>query len=399
MSIQLRALTPSGADLVALAEQLACELAAAAPEHDRDGSYPFAGIGALQRARYFAAPVPAELGGLGVESLHDLVVASSRLARGDAAVAIGVNMHMAVLGNIVRRWRDATALGDVRRASAFGETLTEVVDEGTIIATAVSEPGQDLTHPVTSRDADGVRLARGRREDLLHDVAGGDGPVHDRLVHGRRRRGALRLRPHPGVGARRDDPRRLGRARHARLGQPLGDVRRGRAARVGAARRLPRRQPRRLPGGQPHGRALPRRRVGRHRRVRARDRDAPARRSSSSTCGRRCSSPRGRSPSAPRGRASRAPRCVAEAHVDTGEGELEDVFAEVQGAKTFINETAVQIVDGALALTGGAGYRSTHPISRLYRDVRAGAFMHPLGANRAYEFVGRVALGHEAPVH
>ena len=68
----------------------------------------------------------------------------------------------------------------------------------------------------------------------------------------------------------------------------------------------------------------------------------------------------------------------------------------MQGSKTFINETAVKIVDGALALTGGAGYRSTHPISRLYRDVRAGAFMHPLGANRAYEFVGRVALGREA---
>ena len=90
---------------------------------------------------------------------------------------------------------------------------------------------------------------------------------------------------------------------------------------------------------------------------------------------------------------------LAEAHLDDGAGELEDAFAEVQGSKTFINETAVRIVDGALALTGGTGYRSTHPISRLYRDVRAGAFMHPLGANRAYEFVGRVALGREASVH
>jgi len=48
------------------------------------GPYPFEAIDALKAAGYFAAPVPLELGGLGVSSAHDLVVASSRLARGDA---------------------------------------------------------------------------------------------------------------------------------------------------------------------------------------------------------------------------------------------------------------------------------------------------------------------------
>jgi hypothetical protein len=33
------------------------------------------------------------------------------------------------------------------------------------------------------------------------------------------------------------------------------------------------------------------------------------------------------------------------------------------------------------------------------RDVRAGAFMHPLGANRAYELIGQVALGLEPALH
>ena len=32
-------------------------------------------------------------------------------------------------------------------------------------------------------------------------------------------------------------------------------------------------------------------------------------------------------------------------------------------------------------------------LARAYRDVRAGAFMHPLGANRAYSFLARTALG------
>ena len=71
------------------------------------------------------------------------------------------------------------------------------------------------------------------------------------------------------------------------------------------------------------------------------------------------------------------------------------LFAEVQAAKAFINEAAVRIVDRALALTGGAGYLSRHPLSRAYRDVRAGAFMHPLGANRAFDLLADVALGRE----
>ena len=57
------------------------------------------------------------------------------------------------------------------------------------------------------------------------------------------------------------------------------------------------------------------------------------------------------------------------------------------------------MVDRALALSGGAGYMAAHPLARAYRDVRAGAFMHPLGANRAYELIGEVALGIEPALH
>jgi alkylation response protein AidB-like acyl-CoA dehydrogenase len=56
-------------------------------------------------------------------------------------------------------------------------------------------------------------------------------------------------------------------------------------------------------------------------------------------------------------------------------------------------------VDRALSVTGGAGYMSGHPLARAYRDVRAGAFMHPLGANRAYDLIGRVALGADPAIH
>ena len=66
MPIELTAHTDAGARLVAIAEELSEGLAARAAEHDRDGTYPFEAIDALRAAGYFAAPVPVELGGLGI---------------------------------------------------------------------------------------------------------------------------------------------------------------------------------------------------------------------------------------------------------------------------------------------------------------------------------------------
>src|SRR5690349_18141366 len=106
---ELQARTDAGARLVALAETLAAEQAKRAATHDRDGSFPAASVETLKRAGYFVAPVPVEHGGLGASSVHDVAVASSRLARGDASVAIGVNMHLVLLLNIVRRYENAVA--------------------------------------------------------------------------------------------------------------------------------------------------------------------------------------------------------------------------------------------------------------------------------------------------
>src|SRR5919198_915579 len=124
-------------------------LAERAAEHDRDGTYPFEAIEALKAAGYFAAPVPVELGGLGVSSAHDLVVASSRLARGDASVAIGVNMHFAAVQNMERRRQVAVAAGEERRARGFASSLEQIARDGIVLAAAISEPGQDLTRPGT----------------------------------------------------------------------------------------------------------------------------------------------------------------------------------------------------------------------------------------------------------
>jgi alkylation response protein AidB-like acyl-CoA dehydrogenase len=84
---------------------------------------------------------------------------------------------------------------------------------------------------------------------------------------------------------------------------------------------------------------------------------------------------------------------------DGSADELGALFAEAQAAKAFVNEAAARVVERALALSGGAGYVNGSPLARAYRDVRAGSFMHPLGANRAYDYLAHVALGEPAELH
>src|SRR5947209_1654307 len=160
MPIELTAHTDAGALLVELAEELAEQLAVRSAEHDRDGSYPFEAIDALKAARYFAAPIPIELGGLGVSCAHDLVVASSRLARGDASVAIGVNMHLVAVHNMERRRQVAVAAGVERRVRGFASSLQQIAHDGVVLAAAISERGQDLTRPgtVATRTDSGWRI-------------------------------------------------------------------------------------------------------------------------------------------------------------------------------------------------------------------------------------------------
>ena len=249
-----------------------------------------------------------------------------------------MNMHMAVLGNVARRWRMAgPGSATVRRASAFGETLTEVTSTRARSSRPPSA-SPDRTSRVPSRPPR-ARSAAGcvdGEKNLLHDVAGGDRAVHDRLrsstTRARERYGYLHIPARaPGVG----DPRRLGRPRHARLREPLGHVRPGRAARVrGIARRVRGRQPRGVPGVEPHGRAVPRlrRRWGSPSAYEIATRPLADRRPGRAVADAR--GPRGAiGLGAARASLARAAPLLGEAHLDAGEGAVEEVFAEIQGGE------------------------------------------------------------------
>ena len=89
-------LTASQGCWVEMAAQHADDFASRAAQHDRENSFPFENFDAMRASGYTNMTIPAELGGGGA-SLLDACLAQERLARGDGATALAVNMHLGLL--------------------------------------------------------------------------------------------------------------------------------------------------------------------------------------------------------------------------------------------------------------------------------------------------------------
>jgi alkylation response protein AidB-like acyl-CoA dehydrogenase len=399
--MELTANTQPGAQLVELAQALAADFATRAAEHDREGTYPFASVRALSAAGYLAAPVPEHLGGLGVDNVHDVVVAASRLARGDASVAIGANMHVAAVIVLARRWRMAIAGGNAKRVAAFSASLERMASDGVVMAQAISERGQHLTRPRTRA----TRTETGWRIDG-HKIFCTMAPAATVLstsvsytdAEGVERYGYAAIPADaPGVTVH-DDWDALGMrasgshsVSYEGVELPLSALRGGFP--TGETVSF---MERNLPAGLLHAAAslgiaesahttVVTALAGRNgTREDARTKMLAAENAIDLSAARAVLA---------RGAALIDGHYAAHPADDGPDDVLVALFTETQLAKTFVNEASVRVVDRALALSGGAGYVNGSPLARAYRDVRAGAFMHPLGANRAYELAGRVALG------
>jgi monoamine oxidase len=163
MSFELLPTTNAGERFVRIAEQHAADCAQRAEQHDRDGSFPFENFMDMQKSGFMAAPVPAEYGGLGVESLLDLMVGMSRLGRGDGSTAIAANMHTAGAAVVVRMMRRAEAGGDGKLVPFLQGLLRKVGAGEVVMCFPTTEAGTDLMSPNTEAVA-GLTAAYELRE-------------------------------------------------------------------------------------------------------------------------------------------------------------------------------------------------------------------------------------------
>lgn len=153
-------LTDRQRELVATARRLAAGFAPRAAEHDRDNTFPHENIAALREAGYLALTVPTAYGGGGA-TVHDIVLTQGELAKGDAATALAVGMHLIFVGKVAetRIWPEPV----------FARLARDIVENGALINAANSEP--DLGSPsrgglpstTAERTADGWRITGHKR--------------------------------------------------------------------------------------------------------------------------------------------------------------------------------------------------------------------------------------------
>ncbi len=406
MEFELRHVTPPGAEFAALASKHATDFAATADRHDREGTFPFGHWEDLRRSGFLAATVPPELGGLGVTDIGDLVVAISRLARGDPATAIGAAMHSTAFWYLARLLADRSARpGDDRFAAGLRLLLRRCARGRVVACVSISETGTSLGNPLTVAEPipDGYVIS-GKKTFCTNSPAATMFLCSVRVPApgaGDRLGFALVPRETPGVTVR-DNWDALGMRASGSGDVSFSSCRVPRGLVTAAG-----------PVGVLSEQILTLTMTGvlvlagaflglaEHAHAVA-------------VAGLRVSRPgSGQAAAGSRGvvqaaigeseadlAASRAVLARTAALLrdglatagDPGPAGLSGLMKEVQCANMVVKRAAIAIVDRSLTTTGGRGYLSSSVLSRLYRDVRAGPFMQPFSAIDAFEYIGRVAL-------
>jgi alkylation response protein AidB-like acyl-CoA dehydrogenase len=406
VDVQLEPATDEGRRFVKLAEELSVGFAGRADQHDREGSFPFANFDELRDSGILAACIPRQFGGLGMDSLHDLTVGINRLGRADGSTAISAHMHIAAGWQFTRAWRNAAAKDDPL-APVLEGFLSWIGSGRSVICVAGTEAGASTGYPMTEarrtehgwmlngrkifcssspvadlfivyvsmptpdgprvglafipRGSPGLEIldnwdALGMRSSGSNDVVMSDCPVPDSLLFEIGPWGVL-------------DDFWLTFFSAGNVGLLGAFVGIAEAARDLAVQMVTTR--RKAPGNR-----LLAERASIQRAVAEMEINLAA------------------------ARALLAQLCrTMDAHFQAhlpDEAELADLHRLMKffvATKQFVNGKAIEVVDLALTASGGSAYLARSPVSRMYRDVRAGPFMQPYSPNEAFEYIGKVALG------
>jgi len=411
MTSELLPTSEAGRRFVELAEKHAADFAVRAERYDREGAFPFENFEDMRKSGFLAGVVPREHGGVGVDSLYDLMVGMSRLARGDASTAIAANMHIGGTNNILRFQRRAEQAGDQPMVALVDSLLRQVASGEILMSFPNSEAGTDLTSPLTEATAvaGGYRVTGRKIFGTVSPAAhlffptvrlqnGGGGYMTATAMIPRNTPGleikgnwdALGMRasgsndivftncfvPSNRLFGLRDNYGKVGRGFPdvaLNVNAPLN------ATFLGVAEAAHALAVKATAQNKGPSRRMLRDRIPIQELVAEIEIDLSVARAMTERLGRLAD-------------AFQRRYACEEPPVD----EANDIMKEVQCMKYVVTRKAVDIVDRAMTVCGGAAYMNKHPLTRLYRDARAGAFMQPYAPYEALEFIGKVALGLEA---
>ena len=400
MDGELEPLTEPGKRFVALAEEHAEDFAKRADEHDLAGSFPHENIKALQQSGFMAAPVPGELGGMGVESSHDFATGMSRLARGDASTAIASNMHIVAARVMASLWRNRETADPAMTGPV--EAFMKAIAAGQLVACVPgTERGTDVSSPMAEvTPAEGGYVLNGRK------VFATMSPAANIMFS------TARLRRDDGTSATAlcVIPKGTPGMEVIENWDALGMRASGSGEIVYTDCKLPAASV--VPQGEwgvlggsgvlevsGFGNSLPACFLGIAESAQKIAIEMLAKRKGAS--GKRMAD---RVPLqmllgeneidlfAARAAVERVARLADETTV-AADGTNPRLQRESQSMKWTVEHAAIRVVNNAMTISGGAGFMTDHPLSRLYRDVRAGPFMQPFGEYEIKEFLGKSTLG------
>jgi len=394
-----------------LAAGLADDFAKRAAQHDEDESFPFENYEQMRECGYTNLTIPEEFGGLGA-SLLERVKAQERLAQGDGATALAINMHFNVLGLLVdlheRAGRRAARPRDEQRrrdelprvvveTANITEKLEMIGRERLICGGSGSEPDNaviNLRPRTEARRVDGGFLVNGRKifgtqsirlDYFFAEATWSDAPERPTII-------TFFVEPKntPGL-IFKDDWHTMGMRSTASCGSELKDafvpdsaiMLRRAVSNSAMITRVFAKAPFAI--GAPY--------IG--IAVAARDfvvdfmRERPR---------YPLKKPMSHLPAVFNKVGEMdmliegARAAMWKAGADVEHDEPANWSRKAIAACMIARENSVRVVDLALRAVGGSSYFRRFPLERLYRDVRAGIY-HPFDSDESIEFLGRSAFG------
>jgi alkylation response protein AidB-like acyl-CoA dehydrogenase len=400
MSYSIVPSTPAGARVVAAASDLIETFRSRADAADRANEICAENYADMQRTGIAAAFVPEELGGFGLRSMHDWTLMIATLARGDGSAAIAISMHLSATRGLAALYR-ASEAGSPSHIRA--RTLLEAVAKSEmLICSTTTERGTDNLHPLSEArwSEDGWRLNGTKHFVTMSPLAthvatnvcmrDADGdhianvlvPMSTQGVQQKGDWDALGMRASGSQSVAFEDClvphdalRKIGPwgkwSTAVLVNRTLANV-----PLVGAFLGIAETAFEFALDAQSTAKG-DKARPGVHHALAEMEISLASAQSILARLGTKLDE------------FMAAANGGATATYEQGH----DLMKDYQSAKWVVNRHAIDIVSQAMDLGGGGGFMSRNPLSRLYRDVRAGPFMQPYSPIDAREYVGKVLLG------